>query len=358
MLGRPRRLALLAEGSFRPDDAKTAVGVLRYRGSEVAAVIDSRAAGRTAGACVGAGGDVPVVASLAAAIAAGADTLLLGTAPQGGGLPPAWRATVRDALAHGLDVISGLHVFLGDDPELSALAAASGAAILDVRRPAVGRPVAAARAAKLEALVVLTVGSDCSVGKMTTTLELQRELARRGARAAFVATGQTGIMIADRGVPVDAVAADFAAGAVEACVIEAARDADIVLVEGQGALHHPGYSGVSLALLHGACPAALILCHWEGRAHLRVSDDSRLPVPPLTAVREAAERAAAWVRPARTLGVALVTHDLDDVAARAACDRRAQELGVPATDAVRFGAGPLADAVLALRHNPYATGVQ
>jgi len=349
MLGKRRRLALLAEGCFAPLDAKTAVGILRYCEGEVAAVIDSTRAGRTAESCVGVGGAVPVVADLADAAARGADSLLIGIAPQGGDLPPAWRDIVRDALSRGWDVLSGLHAFLDDDPEFRALAEARGARLFDARRPPRARHLAAGRAAAVDALVVLTVGSDCNVGKMTTTLELRRELAARGARAAFVATGQTGIFVADRGVAVDAVPADFVAGAVERMVMEAARDADIVLVEGQGALHHPSYSGVTLALMHGAAPAALVLCHQAGRERIRVSAVAAVerPIPSLPGLREDYERSAAWVAPARVVALSLNTLGLDDSAAQRAVREGAAALGLPATDPVRFGAGPLADAVLA-----------
>jgi uncharacterized NAD-dependent epimerase/dehydratase family protein len=343
------RYALLAEGHFRPRDAKTAEGVLRYRPERAAAVIDSTRAGSTAQECVGCGGDVPVVADLDAAARAGANALLLGIAPQGGELPEAWRAIVRDALRRGFDVVGGLHQFLGDDPELAALAREHGARLIDVRRPPAGRPIAARRAAALNAHVVLTVGSDCNCGKMTTTFELERALVARGVRTAVVATGQTGILVAGGGVAVDAVVGDFAAGVVERMVIDAAENADVVVVEGQGALHHPGYSGVSLALLHGACPASMVLCHQEGRTLLRTGGVTDVQLPPLTAVRDAAETAAAWVRTARVVAVALDTSELDDDAARAACDARARELSVPATDPLRFGADAIADAVLAAR---------
>lgn len=351
MLGRPRRLALLAEGAFTPTEAKSAVGVLRYRASEVAAVIDSTRAGVTAHAACGVGGDVPVVRDVAEAAAAGADSLLIGIAPQGGGLPPAARAAVEQALERGWDVLSGLHVFLADDPALAALAAGSGARILDARRPPAGRPIAAARAAGVGASVVLTVGSDCNVGKMTAALELVAELRRRGTRAAFVATGQTGIFVADRGVAVDAVVSDFAAGAIEAQVLAAARDADVVVVEGQGALHHPAYSGVTLSLLHGAAPESLVLCHATGRAELRVGDerDPGRPVAALTDLVAAYETAAAWVRPAAVAAVALNTLGLGDEPARRAIREAAAATGLPATDPVRFGAGPIADAVLERR---------
>jgi len=359
MLGKRRRLALLAEAHFTPFDAKTAVGVLRYRPDQVAAVIDSTRAGSTAGECVGVGGAIPVVADVAAAGAAGADSLAIGIAPQGGGLPESWRAMVREALERGWDVLSGLHVFLADDPELAAAASRRGARLFDLRRPPALRTVAAARAARLDALVVLTVGSDCNVGKMTAALELTRALTSLGARAAFVATGQTGILIADRGVAVDAVVSDFAAGAIETEVLEAGREADVLVVEGQGALHHPGYSGVTLSLLAGSCPRALVLCHAAGRDSIRTAEGAprEIPIPPLAELARAYEHAAAWVQKAEVVGVALNTLGLAERAARAACEAAGRELGVPATDPVRFGARPLAEAVLALRgrtHAPHA----
>jgi uncharacterized NAD-dependent epimerase/dehydratase family protein len=357
MLEPQRALVLLAEGCLTPLDAKTAVGLLRYRPERVAAVLDSTRVGRSAADCVGVGGDIPVVADLDAAAARGARALLIGIAPAGGVLPDHWRAVVRDALERGWDVISGLHRFLADDAEFRELAGRHGGALIDVRRPPGDPPLAAARAASLAALVVLTVGSDCNVGKMTAALELTRALERAGAGAEFVATGQTGILIAGRGAAIDAVPADFAAGVTERLVLEAAARADIVVVEGQGALRHPAFSGVTLALLHGAAPAALVLCHEVGREALRsLPPGERRPIPPLAQLRDEVEGAAALVREARVIAVALNTHALEERAAREACDRAAAELGVPATDPVRFGAEPLARAVLAARGARSATG--
>jgi uncharacterized NAD-dependent epimerase/dehydratase family protein len=355
MLGKHRRLAILAEGRFTPLDAKTAVGVLRYRPEEAAAVIDSTRAGRTARHCVGVGGDVPVVATIEEAASNGADSLLVGVAPQGGELPPEWRSWVGDALDRGWDVIAGLHAFLADDADFAARAAHTGARIHDVRRPPRIRLVAARRAASVDALVVLTVGSDCNVGKMTAALEIQRGLEARGTRAAFVATGQTGILVADRGVPVDAIPSDFVAGAVEREVVEASREAEVVIVEGQGALHHPGYSGVTLGLLHGAAPKAMVLCHEAGRETVRrpgASEEERRAeptIPPLEALVETYERAAGWVSPGRVVGIALNTWALAETEARREVENAAARTGLPATDPVRFGAEPLVHAVAAFR---------
>ena len=347
MLGKRRRLAVLAEGQFNATDAKSAVGVLRYCPDQVVAVIDSTRAGRTAQSCAGVGGDVPVVASLEAASAFEPDALLIGIAPQGGALPAPWRGVVVEALLRSWDVIAGLHDFLGDDPELATLAEAQRRQIIDVRRPPAKRIIAARRAAGVDALVVLTVGSDCNVGKMTTALEVRDELERRGVRTAFVATGQTGIFIADSGVAVDAVASDFVAGAVEELVLQAAADADVVIVEGQGSLHHPAYSGVTLSLMHGACPDSLILCHQHGRTHLKLGDAG--PAPRIRSLSELVldnERAAGWLSPARVLGLSHNTLVLEEDEARRALEHATQRTGLPVTDPVRFGAEPLATALI------------
>ena len=338
MLGKTRRIAVMAEGSFTLMDAKTALGVIRYRPDEVVAVIDSARAGRTAADCVGIGGDIPVVASLAETLPCSPDALLIGIAPQGGGLPDSWRAVVADALTRGWDVFSGLHTFLADDPELAALAARHSGTIHDVRRPPSARPIAARRVLGCEALVVLTVGTDCNVGKMTTALEVHTELRSRGVRSAFVATGQTGILVADQGAAIDAVPADFVAGVVERMVLDAAREADVVLVEGQGAIHHPAYSGVTLSLMHGACPELMILCHQAGRTHMKLSDAA--PAPRLGALSQVLldnERAAGWLRPASVMALSLNTMLLDEVEAKRALENAEKLTGLPTVDPVRYG---------------------
>ncbi len=242
---------------------------------------------------------------------------------------------------------SGLHTLLGDDPELAARAAAKGVRLFDLRRPPADLPVSNGRARLVDALVVLTVGTDCNTGKMTAQLELLRGLDARGIRTRFVPTGQTGILIAGWGIAVDAVVADFIGGAAERMVLEAAPGAEVVLVEGQGSLLHPGYSGVTLGLLHGACPSAMILCHKASRRLIGEyhPGEAWVAIPPLAEVVRVYEAAASWVSPARVVGVALNTYDLPERAAAAAVERAARETGLPATDPVRFGSGPLVEAI-------------
>jgi uncharacterized NAD-dependent epimerase/dehydratase family protein len=190
------------------------------------------------------------------------------------------------------------------------------------------------------------VGTDCNVGKMTGQLQLVQQLRARGVRTNFVATGQTGIMIEGWGIAVDAVVADFIGGAAEQITVRGARDADVVLVEGQGSINHPGYSGVTLGLLHGSCPSALILCHQASREYI---GDYRaaawLRIPPLSHYVKMYEMLGSAVHPTKVIGISLNTYDLDDAAARAACAAAAAETGLPVTDPVRFDAAPLLDAI-------------
>jgi len=342
------RFLVIAEGDFSPETSKTANSAIRYLPERVVAVLDSRVPGRTAQEVLGYGGAIPVVRSFEEGLALGPTGVLIGIAPAGGRLPAAWRAWINEALDRGLEIWSGLHTFLGDDPEFAARARAKGVRILDARRPPADLRVSDGRARELDAFVVLTVGSDCNVGKMTAQLQLVNDLRARGLRTRFAATGQTGILIEGWGTAVDAVVADFIGGATEALVLEAAKDADVVLVEGQGSLIHPAYSGVTLGLIHGACPRAMILCHQSSRT--MIGDyggrEPWVPIPPLRDLARIYEEAARPVFPSDVIGVALNTYDLDDAGARKAVADAARDTGLPATDPVRFEAAPLVDAVV------------
>jgi uncharacterized NAD-dependent epimerase/dehydratase family protein len=346
-----KRYAILAEGGFAEHDAKTAVGVLRYGPDPTVAVIDStRAGGRVSDHVPGLDVDVPIVASLDKAAAAGANVLLIGIAPAGGKLPRQWRRMILDAMNHGWDVESGLHDLLGDDPELSAAAATAGVEIRDLRRAPAGLSVPTGANLEVDAHTVLTVGTDCALGKMTVCLELDLEAKRRGLASVFVPTGQTGIAIAGWGIAVDEVVSDFVAGAAERLVLEGRErggPGPLLWIEGQGSINHPAYSGVTLGLLHGSAPHAAVLVHEPGRD--RIDAEISPPIPPLTNLIEVYERIAGYVRPARVVAVALKTNRLDEPAARRAIAAAELETGLPADDPVRFGAGRLLDAVLSGR---------
>lgn len=337
-----RRYAILAPGLFATRAAKTAHGVIAYAADTTVAVIDRDHAGRPVHDVVPyLRSDVPVVASVDDALAFAPTALLVGVAPAGGALPAAWRASILRALAARLDVVSGLHQFLGEDEEFAAAAARSGAHIWDVREPPQPR-LFDGTAYAVDARVVLTVGTDCAVGKMTASLELTRAARDSGVAARFVATGQTGIMIAGGGAPIDRVIADFASGAAEELVVAQAPGAELLFIEGQGGLNHPAFAPVTLALLYGAAPDALVLVHLASRTHI---EDFGTPLLSLEAAIERYESLCATVKPARVAGVALNTAGLDAAAADDALERARIATGLPCDDVVRNGPHTLYDAM-------------
>ena len=337
------RYLLLAEGfSGDPLYGKTMRGVLRYRREDVVAILDSTRAGETEEG-------VPVVESVADAIPLGPTTALVGVVTQGGRFPPEWIAILRACVEHGLDVENGLHVFLADDPVLRELAVERGVELRDLRRPPAELSTATGENLSVDATIVLTVGSDCAIGKMTVSLELDLEARRRGLRSVFVPTGQTGMVIAGWGIAVDAVVADFVAGAAERLVVEGRdRGGELLWVEGQGSLLHPVYSGVALGLYHGSAPHLLVLCHEVGRTQIEGAGGGPHRIPSLRELVELHERLALPARPARVAAVALNTSMLGEEEARAAIAAAEDETGLPADDPVRFGAARLVDAVLAV----------
>jgi D-glutamate N-acetyltransferase len=337
------RYLILAEG-FSADAhyGKTMRGVLRYRRDDVAAILDStRDDGDTEGG-------VPVVRTVGDAKQYEPNTALVGVATQGGRFPPAWLDLLKECIEAGLDIENGLHVFLSEDPNLEELAHEHGVELRDLRKPPPDLSTATGANLAVPATIVLTVGSDCAIGKMTVSLELDREARARGLASEFVPTGQTGIAIAGWGIAVDAVVADFIAGAAERLVVEGhERGGELLWVEGQGSLVNPVYSGVTLGLFHGSVPHLLVLCHECGREEIEGVGGGPHPIPPLRELVELHERAALPVRPARVVAVALNTRRLDEEAARAALAAAEAETGLPADDPVRFGAARLVDAVLA-----------
>jgi uncharacterized NAD-dependent epimerase/dehydratase family protein len=334
-----KRYLILAEGkSGDPHYGKTARGVIHYSPHPVVAMVDSTRAGETYRG-------VPIVATVDDALGFNPTTALVGVATQGGRFPPAWRELLRTCISKGLDVENGLHQFLTEDEELTDLARLHGVELRDLRRPPADLNVPTGENLQVDAKIVLTVGSDCAIGKKTVAVELDRAAQRRGLPSVFVPTGQTGIAIAGWGIAVDAVVADFLAGAAERLVVEgAARGGRLLFVEGQGSIVHPAYSGVTLGLVHGAAPHAYVLCHKAGATVVEGYPDH--PLPPLPELVRLYERSSLPARPAKVAAIALNTAELEEDDARRAVEQTHAETGLRADDPVRFGAGPVLDAVL------------
>ena len=335
-----RKIVCLTEGHTEPHAGKTAANVVRYRREEVIALLDSTQAGKTAGELLGAGDDVPIVASLKETPQA--DTLVLGIAPPGGKIPPNWRPIILEAIASGMDVVSGLHDFLNDDPEFAAAAQAARITLVDIRRNS-EKTIARRIGLRPDCLRVHTVGHDCSIGKMVVSVELTRALKERGHDAKFIATGQTGIMIEGDGLPIDCIVADFVSGAAEKLVL-ANQHHDILLVEGQGSLVHPSYSGVTLSLLHGCAPQALILCYEIGRETVTGVESVR--IPPLAEIKRIYEVMSSVHQPCKIIGIGMNSRRVSAEEANAERERIRAEFGLPVCDVLRHGPDELVNAVL------------
>lgn len=282
--------------------------------------------------------------TLAEARAAGCKTLVVGVANRGGVISESWIKVLVDALTEGFDLASGLHNLLRDEPVLVEAAKRFGRALHDVRVPEVDYPIANGR--KRSGKRMLAVGTDCSVGKMYTALAMEAEMRARGLKSSFRATGQTGILITGDGVPLDAVIADFMAGAVEWLTPD--NDPDHWdLIEGQGSLFHVSYSGVTLALIHGGQPDALVLCHEPTRLHMRGLPEYQLPM--LEDLRDLALRLAKVANPAcQVIGISINTQHMSEAEAEAYLARVEHQMGLPAVDPFRQGAGRLVDALMAV----------
>jgi uncharacterized NAD-dependent epimerase/dehydratase family protein len=331
-----RRYAILVEGWFANRHAKTAHGLIRYGRDEVVAVIDSTLAGRRVREVMPElERDAPIVRSLEEALDLAPTSVLVGLAPAGGRLPEEWMEALRSAADAGLEIVSGLH------QRLAPLF--PGERVWDVREPPDDVPLFSGEGFGVGPRVALTVGTDTAIGKMTAALEVERAASEAGVRSGFVATGQTGIIIAGWGICVDAVVSDFVAGASEQLVLEAARrDPELILVEGQGSLGHPAYSGVTLGLLHGSCPDCLVLCTAPPDEEVFAG----VPRPAPARVARLYEEVAALVKPAPVVAVSVNTRGLEDAEAAAFVASVADETGLPAADPFRGSAAPIFEAVL------------
>jgi uncharacterized NAD-dependent epimerase/dehydratase family protein len=331
-----RRYAILAEGWFANRHAKTAHGLIRYGKDGVVAVIDSTLAGeRVLDVLPDLGRDAPIVGTLEEALGFSPTSILVGLAPAGGRLPGEWMETLRAAADAGLEIVSGLHQRLAPEfPEGS---------VWDVREPPEDIPLFSGEGFDVGPKIALTVGTDSAIGKMTATLEIERAAREAGLSPEFVPTGQTGVVIAGWGLCVDAVVSDFVAGASEQLVLEAAKASPhLILVEGQGSLGHPAYSGVTLGLMHGSCPDCLILCAADPSEEVFHG----VPRPSPARVARLYEEVAALIKPAPVVAVSLNTRGMDEEKAQDLIATVADETGLPTADPFRDSAALILEAVL------------
>ena len=337
-----RRYLILSPHEFSTT-AKTAHGVIRYSQDDTVAVVDPDNAGRTVHDVLPyLDSRAPIVSDVESGLKYSPTSLLIGVAPVGGALPPAWRSEILRAIEAKLEIVSGLHELLGEDPEFTAAAKRTGSRLWDVRVPP-HVPLFSGAAYNVGVPILLTVGSDCAVGKLTASLEIARAANERGRRAKVAATGQTGIMITGRGICIDRVIADFAPGAAEMVVVEAAKNSDLVVVEGQGGINHPAYAPVTLALLFGSAPDALLLVGDPTRPSLE--GGFATPRLPWRRLVELYESLASAVKPASVVGIALNTFRMTPQEAENELQRVRAETSLPADDVVRNGPHALYDEI-------------
>ncbi|MDJ0555093.1 MAG: DUF1611 domain-containing protein [Microcoleaceae cyanobacterium MO_207.B10] len=339
------KIVILLHDGIQGQNGKTGLSLLRYSQAEIVAVIDRQSAGKSLPELTKIPRNAPIVASVNEAIAYHPEILVIGIAPSGGALPDEWLAEIKQAVSSGLSIVNGLHTPLANHPDLKSLLQPQQW-IWDVRQEPAKLPIASGKARTLTCKRVLTVGTDMGIGKMSTSLELNATAQHRGLNSKFLATGQAGLMISGDGIALDAVRVDFAAGAVEQMVIQFGSTHDLLIIEGQGSLLHPG-STATLPLLRGTQPTDLILVHRANQTHIR--NHPNVLIPPLPAVVQLYEIVAAAggaLYPARVAGIAMNTFHLDEVAAREAIAQVETETGLPCTDPVRFGGDLLLDAVM------------
>lgn len=345
-LSAEQRVAILLHEGLRNATGKTGLTFLRYSETPVVAVIDRQCAGESLPAVTKIARDVPIVASVAEALPYQPEVLVIGIAPSGGILPPAWQQEVRAAIQAGLSVVNGLHTPIAAFLEPSEQVLRPGQWIWDIRREPPGLGIASAKARSLSCQRILTVGTDMAVGKMSTGLELYHAAKRQGINAQFAATGQGGMMISGDGIPLDAIRVDFAAGAVEQLVLRLGQNCEVLFIEGQGSLLHPG-STATLPLMRGSQPTGLVLVHRPSQKHIRNFPEVPIPpLPPVISLYESVASGAGAFPEVKVKAIALNTFDLDEPTARSTIEQTKQTTGLPCTDVVRFGVEPILEAVL------------
>ncbi len=340
----PRRIVILAEGKFDPLKSKTANQAIRYIPEEVVGVIDSAQAGRTAQHVLGFGGEIPVFSDLRTSLLKKPDTLLIGIAPTGGRLPEEWRRWILEAIENRLNIISGLHTILSEDEEFTQKASRHGVTLTDLRKISPEYEVVAKGLWKeRKAKTILTVGTDCNAGKMTASLELHREFVRRGLKSDFVATGQTGMLLTGCGFAVDSIISDYVAGGIEHEIEKRISEgAEFVHVEGQGSLTHQGYSSVTLGLLHGTMPDAMIMVHHPAR----LVDDYGFPINDVKKFIKLHETILEPFRKSKVVGIAVNTAMMTKQQVEGTIRELEEQTGLPAANVLDGGVSKLTDSLL------------
>ena len=346
MLNAKNKVIIYAQDSFGSEHAKTGIGFIKYGSSKTIGIVDRKLAGRKANEIIKSLPPIPIYDSINSAIKArpDADILLIGIAPAGGQFPLEWLPDIKFAITSKLNIVNGLHDFLSDIEEIKSLSLKEKIFIWDVRKTIKKFPTANAKVLDYPIEVILTVGTDAAIGKMTIALELTKAAKQKDLKAKFIATGQTGMMISGAGIPIDAIVGDFMAGAIEEEVIKASNENyKIAFIEGQGSILHPAWSGITLALFHGSMPHKLILCHKAGRQFLK---NTKVRIESLNQFIKIYETISLPLRPAKVVGICLNTIDLNELETEDAIKIAEKEIGLPTDDPVKYTGEKLLNACL------------
>lgn len=333
------KVVLLCEGKFGVIESKIASAFIRFQEKKCVAVINSKFMGKSCNEILGWGEGIPILGKLEESLIFKPDTLLIGVSIQGNHFPEEWRESIITAIKNGINIISGLNYMLNEDKEFFSLSEKYGVVLVDAKKPLGEFNLSDCKVNSIDDFIIHTVGTDARVGKKTTSLEIAKEGESRGINTTFAATGQTGIMISGKGVCVDSVIGDYISGAAEQLVLDSSSKKEHwIVVEGQGALLHPAFSGVTLSLLYGAMPHKLVLCHHYNRTKYYGREQV---IPPIEEVIKMYESITKFSRQAEVVAISLNCYPLSDKEASVVIKELEDRLSLPVTDVVKFGASKI-----------------